>query len=152
LRTTFMLRIHPSAIPVIAILGLVWAVTPALANDKPVRAIIDAEIRAAWEREKITPAGSADDATFLRRIYLDLIGTIPTYEETVQFLKDTSADKRAKLIDKLLDDPRYAQQQAAVWDQVLLGRRPNNEVATRRNTFRAWLVDQFSQNVPYDRL
>ncbi len=45
-------------------------------------------MKAVWQREKITPAGRADDTTFLRRIYIDLVGTIPTIDETRQFLKD----------------------------------------------------------------
>jgi hypothetical protein len=145
-----MLRIHPSATRVISILGLVWAVTPALADEKPLRVIIDAEIHAAWERENITPAGSADDATFLRRIYLDLIGTIPNYDEAVQFLKDDNPEKRAKLIDRLLADPRFAAHQATVWDQVILGRNPSNGVVQLRESFRSWLTDKFAKNEPYD--
>jgi hypothetical protein len=121
-------------------------------EDRPLRQIIDAEIQAAWQKEKLTPAALADDAVFLRRVYLDLAGTIPTYEETVSFLKDADADKRSKLIDKLLDDPRYAVQQAQVWDRVLFGRESANpEVTRQREVFHKWLVEKFAKNEPYDR-
>jgi hypothetical protein len=134
----------------------VWAAltngAPARGDERPLRATIDAEIRAAWQREKITPAGRADAAAFLRRIYLDLAGTIPTYEEALQFLKDDSADKRAKLIDKLLDDPRFGRHQAEVWEQVLLGRRPINNPEPPRVAFRSWFSERINKNEPYDHL
>jgi hypothetical protein len=125
---------------------------PALADETPLRQIINAEVRAAWEKEKITPAGPADDAAFLRRIHLDLCGTIPTYDEAAAFLKDTDADKRAKLIDRLLDDPRYAQHQADVWDLLFFGRHPaDSELVNRREGFQKWLREKFAKNESYDR-
>jgi hypothetical protein len=63
----------------------------AAAEDRPLRDVIDAEVTAAWQREKITPAEPASDAEFLRRVHLDLVGVIPTYDETVAFLADTAA-------------------------------------------------------------
>src|SRR5688572_10143866 len=71
--------------------------------EQPLREVIDAELRAAWQREKIEPAPQAGDAVFLRRIHLDLAGIIPTADEAAAFLNDTDSSKRAKLIDKLLD-------------------------------------------------
>ena len=113
---------------------------------------IDNEVQAAWKREKATSAAPADDATFQRRIYLDLVGTIPTHEEARAFLADTDPAKRAKLIDRLLDDPRYAIQQAQVWDQVLFGRNPPGGEATRlRPGFEKWLRAKFAKNEPYDQ-
>ena len=79
----------------IALLGV-----PAVAagNDLPLRQLIDAEINGAWQREKIAPAVRSDDFEFLRRVYVDLIGTIPNYEETTTFLKDADPTKRARLL------------------------------------------------------
>src|SRR5207247_4684319 len=95
----------------------------AAAPDEPsLRASIDREVRAEWDRQKLTPAPLAGDATFLRRVHLDLVGTLPSYEETFVFLKDADAGKRAKLVDRLLEDPRYASHQAVKWDLVLFGR------------------------------
>ena len=122
------------------------------AGDKPLREIIDREIRAAWQAKKITPGGNADDATFLRRVYLDLIGDIPTYDETKKFLEDKDPKKRDKLIEKLLADPRYATEQAHVWDLLLFGRNPPGYDATRRRAqFKKWLTEQFAKNTPYDQ-
>jgi hypothetical protein len=114
--------------------------------------VIDAEVQAAWKREKITPAGRADDATFLRRVYLDLAGTLPTAEEAREFLQDADPNKRALLIDRLLDDPRFAGHQADVWDLVLFGRNPPGlEAPGSRDGFRKWLAGKFARNEPYDR-
>jgi len=131
----------------------VWAclATTAQAGDVPVRQVIDTEVRAAWEKEKITAAPKADDAAFLRRIYLDLVGTIPSYDEARKFLNDPDPGKREKLIQRLLEDPRFAQQQAAVWDLTLFGRNPPNPDATRnRAPFQQWLTEKFARNEPYD--
>jgi hypothetical protein len=125
---------------------------PAQGEEKPLRQLIDAEVRAAWKRARVTPAKRAGDATFLRRVYLDLVGTIPTHDEVKRFLADTGATKRAGVIDKLLDDPRFAAQQAAVWDLVLFGRNPPNlDGARSRAGFRAWLGKKFADNTPADR-
>jgi hypothetical protein len=118
--------------------------------EKPLRQIIDAEVRAAWEREKVTPAKPATDAEFLRRVYLDLAGSIPTYEETVAFLDSKEPAKREQLIDRLLADPRFAQHQADVWDLVLFGRHPPGYDTQVRPGFQAWLRGRFEKNIPYD--
>lgn len=132
-----------------ALAAICWA-SPSAAE--PLREAIDAHIQAAWQREKIEPAPPASDATFLRRVYLDLCGSLPTYDETKAFLDDESSDKRAKLIDRLLDDPRYAQHQADVWDMVLFGRNPPGYDADKRGGFQKWLKESFAKNVRYDKL
>jgi hypothetical protein len=137
--------------PLVALTLLLLAL-PLLAEEQPARHRIDAEVRAAWQREKITPAPRADDAEFLRRIYIDLVGTIPTYDEAVAFLNDTDPKKRDKLIDTLLADPRFATEQAHVWDLVLFGRHPGNIDATRkRDSFKTWLAGQIAKGVPHDQ-
>lgn len=118
----------------------------------PLREVIDGEVRAAWEKENVKPAPKADDATFLRRVYLDLVGTIPSHDEARDFLDDTDVGKRGKLIERLLEDPRFSQQQAAFWDLTLFGRNPPNQDATRnRPFFKAWLTDKFAKNEPFDQ-
>src|SRR5437763_338243 len=114
------------------------------ADGPPLRSVIDGSILAAWQREKITPAPRADDTEFLRRLYLDLVGTIPMYYEAKSFLDDGDAGKREKLIDKLLADPRFATAQADVWDLVFFGRHPAGDEATRkRDGFKRWLAEKF---------
>jgi hypothetical protein len=112
--------------------------------------VIDSRIAAAWQEQGVTPVAQATDAEFLRRASLDLVGVISSYEETVAFLDDVSPDKRSQLIDRLLDDPRYAQHQADVWDMILFGRHPPGYGTDRREGFQHWLREQFAQNRPYD--
>jgi len=135
---------------VLAFAGLTAPV--ASGADKPLRQIIDHEIASVWKREKIQPAAPATDAVFLRRVFVDLVGMIPSHDETTAFLKDTDPAKREKLIERLLADPRFAEQQAHVWDLVFFGRKPGNPDATRkRDGFMDWLAEQFKKDVPYDR-
>ena len=135
--------------------GVLWPIS-ARAQDAVLRDVIDREIKASWAKEKITPPAKASDSVFLRRIYLDLVGMIPTYDETTAFLKDTDPKKREKLIDKLLADPRYARQQAQVFDLAMLTR--NHKLVEgqggyrNRGRFREWLARQFAANEPYDRI
>jgi len=128
---------------------------PALvcAQDGRLRETIDREVKAVWAKENLAAPERSTDSVFLRRVYLDLAGMIPSYEETTAFLTDTDPNKREKLIDKLLADPRYARNQAQVWDVNLLGRNPNGVGhPDNRRAFRQWLETQFKNNEPYDRL
>lgn len=97
----------------------------------------------------IQPSAPADDATFLRRVYLDTIGTLPTAAEARAFLTDTTADKRARLIDELLKRPEYADYWAMKWSDLLRADKlkvtPQGTVGLTR-----WLRKQFRENRPYD--
>ncbi len=66
-------------------------------------------------------------------------------------MDDTNPDKRAKLIDQLLADPRYASHQGEVWDQVYFGRNPPGYGTDQRGGFQDWLKEQFAKNTPYDQ-
>ena len=108
----------------------------------------------AWdnlERLGIPPSGLADDATFLRRVYLDTIGTLPTVAEARTFLADNRANKRALLIDQLLERAEYADYWAMRWSDLLRVDRdlitPAGAVAITR-----WLRRQFAENRPYDAI
>lgn len=127
-------------------------IQPALCRADELRDAIDAEIRKVWDREKVTPAPVADDAAFLRRVWLDLCGIIPTHDQAKEFLDDPDPAKRAKLIDRLFDDPRFAQHQADVWDMLLFGRHPPGYDADKRGGFQNWLRDAFANKLPYDKL
>ena len=70
---------------------------------------IDGEIDARLKAEHVPAAEPADDAEFLRRVYLDLHGEVPTAEQATRFLSDPRLDRRARLVDALLDDPRYGE-------------------------------------------
>src|SRR5205823_14035534 len=83
---------------------------------------IDAAIEKRLAQDKITPSPQADDAEFLRRVYLDLVGHIPPADKAAAFLDSTDPDKRAKLIDELLASPEFGKHQADVWQALMLPR------------------------------
>ena len=110
--------------------------------------------RLAWDKLQrlgIEPSGLCDDATFLRRASLDVIGTLPTAEEARAFLADTAADKRAKLVDRLLERPEYADYWTMRFSDLLRVDQskitPQGAVAMTR-----WLRRQFAGNRPYDAM
>ncbi len=92
----------------------------------------------------------ASDAEFLRRIYLDLLGTIPSASEARAFLDDPAPDKRAKLIDRLLDSPEHARYLATVFDVLLMERRPSKHVPQAQ--WLEYLRESFAANQPWDEL
>jgi hypothetical protein len=81
---------------------------------------VDRQLEQRFEAEQITPAPPADDAEFLRRVHLDLIGLPPAPDTVRQFLADADPGKRTALIDALLADPRHADHFATVWRSMLL--------------------------------
>ena len=76
---------------------------------------IDSHVNNQLKKLNIIPSGRADDASYLRRVYVDLIGTLPTAEETRQFLTDVRADKRSLIVDALMERPEFADYWALKW-------------------------------------
>ena len=113
---------------------------------------IDRLAASKWKRMKIEPSGLADDATFLRRMYLDLTGLPPTSDEVKAFLADTkpTREKRSAAIDKLIGSKPFVDHWTNKWADLLQVNRkflaPEGAVA-----FRAWIRDQVQKNVPYDQ-
>jgi len=120
------------------------------ADEESLRDRIDREIQADLDRQSVKPNPACDDAAFLRRVTLDLVGTIPGPDEVSAFLKDGDPAKRAGAIDRLLDDPRHAAHEATQWDIVLFGRNPSNSEVRKREPFQKWLAEKFAKNAPYD--
>lgn len=97
------------------------------------------------------PRGAiVDDLTFLRRVSLDLTGRIPSVTDAREFLADSSPDKRAKAVDRLLASPDYFRHLAVVFDVMLMERRGNKHV--KSDEFRAWLQECFEQKRPYNEI
>ena len=98
----------------------------------------------------IVPSPPAGDAAFLRRAYLDAAGILPTREEVEAFLSDASPDKRARLVDRLLERPEFVDYWAYKWSDLLLvssrSLGPNNVRA-----FYGWIRDAVARNTPWDR-
>ena len=115
---------------------------------------VDRLVRAQWNRLGIEPSPVADDATFLRRASLDICGTLPTAEETRAYLADTRPDKKAKLIDRLLERPEYASLFGLKWADILRNRGAGYSTSRQRpgtTLFASWIRDAIATNMPYDR-
>jgi hypothetical protein len=109
---------------------------------------VDALLRRTWAAAGVTPTPRADDATWLRRAWIDVAGTIPPPEVARRFLADGSPDKRARMVDELLASPRWADHWADYWDDVLMG-RVARAPDVDRGAFRAFLHDAFARNAPW---
>ena len=96
----------------------------------PAANYIDEHVFAKQKKLQLLPAAIASDEVFLRRVYLDVIGVLPTPEEAAEFLDSKAADKRAKLIDKLLDRDEYAYFWALAPCFVAVRRRSASVVST----------------------
>jgi hypothetical protein len=114
---------------------------------------IDSILAAARQGAGVEPAGPCSDGVFLRRAYVDLIGTLPTAAEARAFLADGSADKRARLIDALLARPEFADYWALKWCDVLRVKSefPINLWPDAVQRYHAWVRDCLRRNMPYDQ-
>lgn len=94
----------------------------------------------------------ASDSVFIRRLFLDTIGILPTADQTRVFVADTAKDKRSQLIDQLLADERMADHWTSYWQDVL-AENPSILKPTLNNTgpFRWWIYDALVENKPMDR-
>src|SRR5262249_52043609 len=129
---------------------LLLAATPLVRAQPPLPDRIDQAITAALPDFDKQAAPLADDAEFLRRVTLDLTGTIPTTADARAFFKDPSSTKRQQLIDRLLASPEHARHLATVFDVLWMERRPD-----KHNLRAAWLEylhTSFTDNKPYDQL
>ena len=125
---------------------------PPPATQDPSEAI-DYYLAAGWKTRGIEPAPLCDDATFVRRIYLDLAGRIPKPEEASAFLADTDAHKRASLVDRLLAADEYPVAFREVWDALLLGRHSGRREGRRRHDgWFAFLENAFKKNRPWNEV
>jgi len=105
-------------------------------------------------REKgIEPANLCSDGVFIRRVYLDVIGTLPESQEVVKFLEDKSPDKRGRLIDALLERPEFADYWALKWCDILRVKAefPINLWPNAVQAYHRWIRDSIRENKPYDQ-
>lgn len=116
----------------------------------PLHQRIDRAIAAVQPDFAHRAAAPAADAEFLRRIYLDLMGTIPSATETRAFLNDRSPSKRTALLDRLLSSPEHARHLAMVFDVMLMERRPDKHVP--HTVWIEYLRSAMAANKPWDEL
>jgi hypothetical protein len=114
---------------------------------------IDRHISQRWTDTRTEPAPAAEDAEFLRRVYLDLAGRIPSVEEARTFLNDRRSDKRSRLVEQLLGGSRYVAHFTNVWRALLLPEAGNNfQVRLQQASFEAWVKKEVARNAGYDRI
>lgn len=151
------------ALPLAALPVTLALVAPARAVQAPQpeaepSALIDRLVAQRWQEKGVTPAPVCDDRTFVRRVYLDLAGRIPTPQEAEAFVADKSGQKRTSLVDRLLAGPEYAARMRDVFDVVFMGRPQPNQRRRRggpaavdfRKEWLAYLERSFAENRPWD--
>jgi hypothetical protein len=135
------------------LLGLAWPL-PGRADEAPAKHTPpDLDALIAQELSGLTASPTAGDEIFLRRASLDLIGRPPTVAELSEFVTDASANKRAKLIDRLLESKEFGSHWANYWSDTISFRVPPPELTfLSYKTFKAWLADRFNANAPWDEI
>jgi hypothetical protein len=98
------------------------------------------------------PSESCDDATFIRRVTIDIAGRLPTPDETQRFLSDKDPARRDRLIDRLLDSADYADYFANKWAALFRNKRGDANQARGTYAFHDWIRDSFLANKPFDRM
>ena len=126
------------------VLGMIISVSHAHGGDAPLHQQVDALISAKLKGQAVSPA--TDDAEFLRRVWLDFDGGIPSAGEVRAFLADPSPTKRTALLDKLIASPRFATRMGDAFDVMLMERRGENAA------WREWLTASFQANKPWDAM
>jgi hypothetical protein len=112
---------------------------------------VDRHVFAKLKLLHMAPSEPCSDQVFLRRVYLDLCGILPTPDEVRRFLADESANKRAALIDRLLERPEYADFWAHKWLDLLRCNRKNIQI-TGSHVYRHWLRSHFAGNTPWNQV
>tara|TARA_R110002095_G_scaffold199834_4_gene179844 strand:- start:904 stop:3150 length:2247 start_codon:yes stop_codon:yes gene_type:complete len=113
---------------------------------------VDKHVFANLKELGIPPSPVCDDATFLRRVTLDICGRFPTEKESEAFLASTDVNKRDQVVEALLRSPNYADYFASKWTPLLKNRRDAASDITANFAFHAWVRDSLLANVPYDQL
>jgi hypothetical protein len=130
---------------------------PEALDDAQILAAIDARLREAWTAFKLRPSAKATDGEWCRRVYLDLVGRIPTVDELDAYLSQRGGGKRAELVDRLLGDEyreEFARNWTTIWTNLLIGRTGGTErrTNTSRRGLEMYLSASFLANKPYDAL
>ncbi len=112
----------------------------------------------SWSDQEVDPSSPAEDGEWCRRLFLDVLGRIPTVDELVDFTGDKSPNKHEALVDRLLYDDRYTEQFArnwtTIWTNLLIGRTGGNDQNSMisRPGMQKFLRDSFARNKPYDKM
>lgn len=115
------------------------------------RGLIDELVLKKWRRLGIAPSATASDTEFLRRATLDVTGALPTPQEVREFLADAGADKRDRLVDRLLERERYSYYWAGKWGDLLRNKQQAANFKESSIKFTEWIRAAFAQNMPFDK-
>lgn len=127
--------------------------TSQAADPASIAKTIDARLMARFQEAQITPAPAADDAEFLRRVHLDLIGRPPSPDMVRMFLAEASTSKRSQMVDALLADPRHADHFAMTWRALLLPEADSDaQLRYFQPGLEAWLRQKSLDRVGFDVL
>lgn len=147
-----VLRLH-------LLFGILLACGTSWAGNLSVTDKINFEIEKQWSENQISPSAEATSGEWLRRVYLDLLGRIPTVSELQDFQKQSrKPDARLKLVRKLLYDDAYtaefARNWSTIWTNLLIGRNGGNENNSliNRDGMQKYLRDSFARNRPYNAM
>jgi hypothetical protein len=126
-------------------------------SDDAIVELINTRLREGWKAADVRPSAAATDGEWCRRVYLDLVGRIPTVGELDAYTKAKSRTKRADLVDRLLGDEyreEYARNWKTVWTNLLIGRTGGTErrSLTSRAGMAEYLSGSFLANKPYDAM
>ena len=111
---------------------------------------VDELLKSYWDEHELAPSTKSSDSEFMRRVYLDLVGTIPTASEAQQFLDDPDEAKRHALIDQLLQSPRHPTHLANTWRRILIADQTTTNLIGQVG-MQEWLRHQFVENTRFDR-
>lgn len=127
--------------------GLVYQDTP-----KPQVNYIDELVNLKLKKLRIDPSGRAADEAFLRRVFVDLVGQVPTEDEYNKYMSSTEPDKRDKLIDELLSRKEFTEVWVSKWAEWLMMRSSNQTSLKSITLYYTWLSEQIADNVPLDKM
>ena len=113
---------------------------------------VDELVGAKLNNLRILPSELCTDEEFLRRVTLDISGTLPTEEEYHAFMAETATDKRAKLVDRLLERKEFAEIWAMKWSELLMVKSSNDVSYKSMYLYSTWLTDKIANNTPINQL
>lgn len=119
-------------------------------SEPPANNFVDEEVFKRLQQLKINPAPLAQDHVFMRRIYLDLLGVLPTAEEAKAFVEDDADDKREELIDRLLERPEFAAMWALKWSDLVRNEEKTLD-AKGVELLHKWMQESFAADKPINQ-
>ncbi len=115
-------------------------------SSDPLISFINEQIRQGYTDNEIKPSEVADDAEWMRRVYLDVVGHVPSGQEVEDFMRDKDPAKRSKLVDTLLADSGYVRNFTNYWTNTLIGRVTPDK--TNRGALEKFLRESLAKNRP----